>query len=308
MTTNIKSISAAEWFPLSATYEHDDNISLSPDEQLWSDGYTTFHHNIFERNKDVAINRNTSLYLSPSGSFFDFFEELSNDPTNLGCYITMGIGSNYVGVFEDEIYVDEIKNLETIYFRLYLNSDNTISLKYNEFYFTVNNYNFQIELSSEISETNRQRFNYKVKNDTIKLTAKYENPHYPFGPQYIERFVSYDTNDKLLKAIGIVEDDDYALENTMLFNITGYDPYYTADGLTKDQVWVRYYNDLENKNESLGTTPYDQYCVSAVKINRLVDCPNMTKIDVDTQQMKINIANLKNVYTSDYYYRVKPQD
>jgi hypothetical protein len=303
MTINVKTITDAQWFPLSATYEYDENLSLTPEHIVWQDGYNTFNHKIFEKSKDCEINRFTSLYLSQSGSFFDFFTELSKGPKNLGCYVILQIDGLYITVINDELIVNETPN--DSYFRLYLNNDNTISIRYNEQYFTVNPYTLQIELIESVDDDKRYKFKYNIIDNSIVLIAQFENP-LEYGPDNIERFVSYNSNNKKIMANGIIGDDDYILNNNYVITITGFEPFYIIDGLNRDQTWVRYYNDLYNKQENNTTLPNESTSVSGVKINTLIDNSYFEKINIDNQNMKINVANLKNIYTPEYDITIKP--
>jgi len=307
MTVKIIDANSTLWNPISSKYPYDENISLKPSEILWRDGFRTIYHPLYEKCKDVSINNDTTFMLSQTGSFFDFFEEISHGQYILGCYVSLSIDDILVRADGGNIIVsDEIYDSNN-YFKLIYNENGSISLLHGNKYFTVTSVlPYQIILEDELSvtEIDRQQFQFESFGDRIILKTNFDNIFYPdYGIKKIERFVSYDKYDGFVKAVGMVSDDDYTPNNTMLLGVSGFDIVFDMDGLKNDQYWVKYYNDLIYTKDNNNTNIDMNNSVSGVTVNRLVDSPFKTKVDVESRSMEVNIANLKNTMNSSYEYR-----
>ena len=93
--------------------------------------------------------------------------------------------------------------------------------------------------------------------------------------------------------------------NDYLFDIDNFAVFYAPNGLVTDHVWVHYYNEFNDKKHNLDVELNEQKCISGVFINHLFDLPYNTKININNKSMAVNLANLKNVMTGEYEYRLK---
>ncbi len=303
----IQSITATNWISLSSKYPYDNNLNLIGEYIPWSDGYSTIKYNLFNYAKDLSINKNTAFYLTTTYTLFDILNEKNNGNANLGTYLSLQIGNEYVTVFNNSLYLSATEINDYSFFRLVSNIDGTISFLHgNQKYITVNKYlpyNLTLEDQLFDLDSQRQKFNYIIKNNKIYITTKFDTTI--LGETYVvERFWSYDPVSKKLRAIGIITDDDYILENKYLFDTTGFDLLYNIDGLKRDQTYVRYFNKLENKLYTYNTIIDETQSLTAIP-NRLVDSPYNSKINLSAKMMDINFANLKSIETPEYQYEYK---
>jgi len=309
------SISAANWFPLSAVYSYDTNIDLRPTLIEWGDGYRTIHNPLFDYSRDVKSNRQTIFYLTTAGSLFDFVTEKSYDTVNLGAYISLRANNQYITTTNDVLYLSgELLNSNSFFRMRYNQDDGTYSfLQGTNKLVTVSNtlpYALTLEAPLSIQNQNRQRFNvFSPDTSNIYITTLFDNPYPGYGPDSIERFWSTSPTTSSIQAIGIVQDDDYHIENKYIFEVDGYDLVFTLDGLTRDQTWVHYYNELIDKRNNENIELYEERCISGVDINRLVDLPYHSQINLDTGgvngSFNINLANLKNILTPEYEQNIR---
>jgi len=308
-------ISAAPLISLSAVYSYDENIDLQPTLIRWRDGYKMFSHPLFKNSKDVALNKQSILYLTSAGSFFEFFKETARDDADLGSYLTLEMDGKYVTVNPDDqnLYLSATYLRQENMFRLIANTDGTYSLiNGDSLYVTVQEtLPFNLYASAQLNEeeSDLQKFIFTTHdNEYLYITTKFASvTEGIYEPTYIERFVSYNKTSYIVRAIGMAPDDDYGYENEYIFKATGFDASFNVKGLVIDQAWVQYYNQLSdtenNDNVELNTTK----CITGIKSNRLVDLPYYSKIVVTPAQttMEINFANLKNIETPEYEYNIK---
>jgi len=307
-------ISAANWTPLSAAYSYDTNLDFQPTLIEWRDGYTLMHHPLFEGSKDIALNRYTSFCLTSAGSFFDFIRERQRDEAYLGAYVTFKYSDGYITTINDELILSACALSQNNFYRLFVNSDNTVSfLQGDSLYVTVQNempHKLYLEEQLSVGEIGRQKFNvYTPDNNTIYLTTNFDNPNPGYGPDKIERFWSFSSTTSAIRAVGLIADDDYAGTHDYIFEVIGYDIVFPIKGMIRDQTWVHYYNEQFEKSNNRNTELSEGKCISGVKINRLIDLPYTTGITINTDvgTMSINLANLKNVMTPEYEYTLRTQ-
>lgn len=304
------SISAAPWFPLSAVYPYDDNINLMPTFTLWKDGYTFYYHPLFEHAKDVVLNKQTAFYLTSAVSLFNFLHEATRGDANLGAYVSFLLSGMYITVnpVNNILYLSGTFLREENFFRAVPNDDGSYYLmqgagKYITVQETMPFNLYATENHAEAIQDQQKFFFYDI-NNQVYITTKFNTPVPMYEPPYIERFVSYGNITFIVRAVGMVSDDDYEYENEYLFDITGFSPLLNITGLTRDQTWVRYYNQLFDRKNNTNVEVQESKCISGVHLNRLVDLPYLTKV-LTNNTMQINIANLKNIETPEYEYDVR---
>jgi hypothetical protein len=307
------SISATNWYPISAEYPYDTKLSLQPTLIQFKDGYKVFHHPIFEQTRNVSINKQTAFYLSTAGSFFDFIKETTYDNIDLGSYITLQLNGSYVNNINNVMYLSGGLS-DNSFFRLIPNYDDTYSLMNgNSKYVTVQKrMPFALTLEDPVSFTDASTQKFKIfspDSTHIYFTTITDNPNPGYGPSTIQRFWSFSSTTSAMRAIGIVSDDDYTLLNPYLFEVEGFSLLSNLDGLTRDQTWVQYYNQLNNIENNKNVELQDIKCISGVDISRLIDLPFYSQIDIGNQtgNMKVNFANMKNIMTPEYEYHIRSE-
>lgn len=315
------SISGAEWLPLSAQYQYDENIEIPSNYFIWHDGYAGFEHPAFKNSIDFSINRNTAFYLPSAKNLFSFIKSVGIDDVTIGSYVIIGIngGSSfnneyeYVTSSESSLFLNPISS-DNCFFRFIINEDNTFSLFCdNGLFVTVGTKNpFDLTMREKLPEGDnyRQKFNWYEYNDKIYFTTKIINPI--DSNKMDERFWSFSKvgPDKgKLKANGIVSFNDYpdTIDNNYLFDVYGFILTYSPNGLITEHSWIRYYSEFKDKFHNKDAEIQDQKSSPAIFVGHLFDLPYNTKIDATKQTMEMNFMNLKNAMTSEYEFRVKPK-
>jgi hypothetical protein len=321
MTVSVP-VSASAWIPVSAYYPHDDNIKIESALLKWNDGFTVFEHPAFNENVDYSINRETAFYLPTAKTLFSFIEETPLSAVYQGTYVVLSIdtgsyltsGIHYITVIDDELFLSPLST-DSSFFRLLLNDDGSFSLLQGTGYVTVMDttpFNLTIEPAAITEGRHTQRFYYQREGNQIYITTKTTNPASP-GPATEERFWSYSKvgpEKGRMRANGILTFSDYVTagvqSNDYLFNVNGFDIYYDPTGLTIDHIWVRYYNELEQKEHNKDVAIYTEKSVSGVFVSHLFDLPYKSQINIVNRGMAMNFANLKNISTGEYEYAIKP--
>ncbi len=300
-------ISAANWYPLSASYPYDVNTSLQPVLIQWKDGYRLFHHPIFEKTRDVDINNSSILYLTSALSYFDAFSEIPYPDEYFGSYAFLQIGGSYIDNINNELFATGVSATSASFYRIVYNIDNTYSfVNGDNRYITVDRYlpyGLTTEPPAGLDDLDTQRFTILRYGELLQISTVINNP-YDVGPVVIERYWSYSPISSAVRAIGVVEDDDYTTNNPFLINASSYDMIYTLTGMQRDHTWVKYYNTVENIENNKNVELLSTHCISGLNINRLVDLPYEMHITMNNQtktgDMQVNVANLKNYLTPEY--------
>ncbi len=316
-------VSASNWTPISAYYPYDDNIKIPSQFVQWSDGYTGFIHNAFKSNIDCAINKNSMLYLPGSMSLFDFLTDTQISRAQQGAYISLSITTTgnyfdppvqYVVVKDGSLYLNQYK-ADSGLFRFILNDNGSFSLMQgNGEFVTVQSttpFNLDMNVPLPQNEIHRQQFYWHEYNNMIYLTTKTLDPMNPGS--WEERFWSFSKvgpEKGRMRASGFWHfgdfiTSDFVYLNDYLFDVEGFRIYYDPDGLVTDHNWVRYYNELIQKENNLNVEIYKDRSASGVYISHLFDVPYDTEISIENRSMAVNLANLKNVMTGEYKYRVR---
>lgn len=313
-------ISAASWVPVSAYYPYDDSIKINNTLLRWTDGYTVFTHDAFENGKDCSINKDTILYLCSAKNLFSFIQESSLSDIYLGAYINLSIDTGsyfdtskqYVTVVDNNLYLNPLST-DSSFFRFLINDDGSFSLFQGPgLYVTVDTTTpFNLTLQSQLAENTRyrQKFYWHENNNQIYFTTKTENPNV-LGSTYEERFWSFSKAGPeagRMRANGFVPFNEYtsSYQNDYLFDVTGFVICYSPNGLITDHTWVKYYNDLTDKSHNKDVEVLENQIISGVFVNHLFDLPYNTKINIDNGRMAVNFANLKNIMTAEYDFKVK---
>jgi len=308
------SISAAQWYPLSAEYQYDSNIDLKPTMTYWRDGYRMIHHPIFQYARDVTANQQTIFYLSTAGSFFDFAEEKVFDYADLGTYITFNLGGSYISSLGNSLILSGLEVDETTFFRIIPNENGTYSfLNGTNKYVTVDRimpYNLTLSDPLDLDNIDLQQFKiFSPRLNQIYITTYFDTPTPGYGADIIQRYWSYSPVTSAMRCIGMNSDDDYAMSNNYIFDVDNFNLIFTLDGLTRDQTWIHYYNSLVDKTNNFNLELYEERCISGIDLSRLIDLPYHSQINLNDENkigsFNINFANLKNVLTPEYEQNVK---
>ena len=304
------SISAANWYPISASYAYDNNLSLQPELIKWNDGYSVVYHPIFDATRDITTNQSTILFLTTATSFFNIMNEPIYDSTVIGTYIALKINGLYVTNVSGAFYLSDTGITNNSFFRILFNNDGTCSLMQGNLQFaTVSPYlPYGITMQSKIinGDDSTQRFNfYSVNNSQIYITTTFTSPYTAYDTSPIQRFCSYNAHTSAIQCIGMAPDHtNYTNNNNYLFLFEGIGLTTNLNGVTRDQTWISYYNALDNTINNSNTEIDPTKAISGININRLIDVPYFTKININgpVGNMDINIANLKNNMTPEYEY------
>ena len=303
-------ISAANWYPISASYPYDSNMDLQPSLVVWSDGYTAVTHPLFTNARSIATNKDTMLFLTTATSFFDIVNEPVYDSLSVGSYISLKMGNSYITNISGSLCLSDTTITDNSFFRLIANSNNTYSLMQDNMeYVTVDPYlPFGLTMQTRTAniDISRQSFNvYAPGNGQVYLTTTVNNPFSAYDSTTIQRFWSYNISTSAIQCIGTTT--PASSTNIFLFAFEGAGLVTTLNGLTRDQTWVQYYNNVNNTINNKNVEIYASRSVSGINVNRLVELPYSTKITIDGRVggMEVNIANLKNIMTPEYEYHSK---
>jgi hypothetical protein len=323
MSFNTTIVSAAALIPLSASYGYDDKMVLNPTLYQYDNGYSFFHHPLFTGTKDVKFANDSFFAITSAASFQTFIDDTTYiDPTELVIFTSFKASNGkYITNINNSLYATATSVGATEYFKIVKNiNDGTCSISQNDLYATVvtDDHSFAIILEEklDIDTNNTQKFTIQTNptNDTFTIKTLFTIKEWALlysAP--IERFWSYydDTTANVVKAIGMINDDDYSEENPYLFAANA-DLGMFAIGFDGKIIWVRYYND--NLNRFLNKTVDIKDIIENVEQNYLVEYPYKTKVDITNYQsllktgrIRLNIANLKNVLTPEYENAVKKE-
>jgi hypothetical protein len=322
MSFEITTVSAAALIPLSASYGYDDKMLLNPTLYQYSDGYAFFHHPIFTGTKDIKFANDSFFAITSSTLLQTFIDDTTYiNPLELVWFSAVRASNGkYISNVNNRLYATATTIGSAEFFRVVGNSDGTTSISQNDLYATVitDDNSFEIHMLPEIiaDTTNIQKFvfNTNETNDTFTIKTLFTMSNWlPFFTKPVERFLSYYDGDSsnIIKAIGMVADDDYVDENNYVFSAS-MDLQTFAIGFDGKVIWVRYYNNTLNKYFNKTVDIKD--VINNVEQNYLVEYPYKTKIDVTnfqellkTGRIKLNIANLKNILTPEYELAVKKE-
>ncbi len=306
-------ISAANWIPVSASYTGDTNLNLTPTLVTWGDGYTAFSHPLFTNVRSVAVNRNTLLMLTSATSLFDVVSEPVYGSLNTGSYISLKTNGRYITNINGSLYLSDSAITDNSFFRLIPNTDGSFSfMQGNTLYVTVAPYlPYELTIQTQsVSAQDRQSFGiYSADADHIYVTTTFNNPFSSYGPARIYRFWSCNVSTSAIQCIGTAADASLHNANPYIFTLDGVGLISTLDGLTRDQTWIRYYNETNSTTNNKNTEICPNHIISGVNVNRLVELPYLTNITVNglVGNMEVNIANLKNILTPEYENHTIPE-
>lgn len=304
---SIQSITAAPWYPLSATYAYDNWLSFEPTLIPYNDGYNVFYHPIFENMKDVTFQNKSTLWLTHTQPLSTSIQQIAYTDAYVGSYIVFHMNNGLLTTIPgtSSLVVSAVDFTKYSFFRMVYNNNGSVSfLNGDELYITTNEVEpFDLYLYPPLSEKDnitRQQFYVIALQDKYGIQTKVQNPLYilGIGPEYNQRFWSFSQITSSLRAIGAIADDDYNFVNNYQWSLSGYNIMLPMQGLVCEHIWVKYHNDVIDTRQS--KTPEIKYSIDGVKINKLVDLPYCTQIDISANKMSINLANLKTIETSKY--------
>jgi|688.fasta_scaffold39961_2 hypothetical protein len=320
MSFTSTSISAANVYSLSASYLYDDKINLNPLLYNYDNGYSFYHHNIFNGTKDLRFTNESFFAITSSVSIENILDDtVYIDPTNLVIYTALQASNGkYISNVNNTLYAISDTIGASEFFRITRTTEGNFTISQNNLYATVvtDNNIFNITLQEKLTPDtdNIQKFVFYAdgSSDTfiIKTLFKMDNwATYDSNLSTIDRFLSYYDGDasNVIKSVGMIVDSHYVDENNYKFTVTN-DLNMFAIGFDGKIKWVKYYNELLNK--FFNKTVDIKEVISDVTNNYLVEYPYKTKIDLGTNRtgtMKLNLLGLKNVMTPEYAYGVKKE-
>ena len=312
-------ISSANVYSLSATYTYDDKIDLKPTLFQYDNGYSFFHHPIFNGTKDVKF-ANDSFFAITSAMMLEniLSDTVYIDPTDLVIFTALQASNGkYITNIDNKLYAtaDSIGSNE--FFRITRSLDGTFTISQNNLYATVitDNNIFNIVLQEKLvpDTYNVQKFMFYADESQDTFTIKTQFTMADWPPSYfttIDRFLSYYDGDgsNIIKSIGMIVDaSHYVDENNYKFLVTN-DLNMFAIGFDGKVKWVKYYNELLYK--FFNKTVDVKEVITDIENNFLVEYPYKTRISLNenkTGNMKLNLLGLKNVMTPEYNYGVKKE-
>jgi hypothetical protein len=284
--------------PLCAKYPYDDNIDMFNDTFQTVDGYTFIDTPIFDSTRDVSVNRNTTSYLTTGYNLFDFLVDKQKGSLS-GGYAHLQKDNEYISVNDDGTITMVTSKADNTYLRIVINSDDTASIIYDTKYFTVSRTapytaTFESPLSNE-DQYNQQKFEIEFLSDNkITLLTKLIDEN----DNTINRYITVDSNDEVNASFLLVD------TNFPTFTLEAYDGVFNILGLTKDNTWVRYYNQISTPKLNKNTDIDEDRSVDNVKLNYIVTNAHETKINDNT--MDVELHGLKNFHTAEYEYTFVP--
>lgn len=326
---HINNASDAPFVPLSASYKWDDNISLNPTFFQYQEGYSFFQHPIFTKAKDALYQNESFLSISPTSALSGIINaQYFIDPAELVIFTTLqNISGNYINNVGNTLYANTSTVSQSALFRIsYDRNKDAWRIAQNGLYATVEispKRTFILNLEDEIvNDTYNQQY-FKIETSKIEnkliIRSLITIPVWNDGvgwPGDVERFWSYSefsgiggvvpTDDYKVKLMGMIPDDDYSNNNSIIWSAGLGDLNLLALGFNGILYWVRYYNDIYTKLFNKTTDIKNTYEIVS---NMLIDWTYNTDAIVarydsiaKTGGFKINMAQLKNVHTPDHSY------
>ena len=321
--SNAVLVSASTWVPVSAYYPYDENIQIQNSYIQWTDGYKAFDHNAFKLGVDYSINKDTVFYLPSAKNLFSFMEDIGLQEAYQGTYIMLSIDTGsyfpsarqYVTAVGTDMFLNSLSTDES-FFRFLLNNNGSFSLMQGPgLYVTVDDKTpFNLTLQGKLPENEiyKQNFYWSEYQNKIYFSTKTINPAgTPAATE--ERFWSFSKvgpEKGRMRANGMLPFSDYlsagdVYKNDYLFDVDSFAIFYKPSGLVTEHAWVHYYNEFADKTHNKDVEISEQRSISGIFINHLFDLPYNTKININNKAMAVNLANLKNVMTGEYEYRLK---
>lgn len=295
--------------PLSAIYKYDDTFFINGNVIESYDGYLFVYQPIFKNSKDIIFNKETVFYLSSSYSLFDFIKDQIIKFPKVGTYLTLSLNNMYFVNINNFLYLSSIPLNKNSFFKVIYNNDGTFSFLNGEnYYITVESelpYNLYMAPKMDVNNFQYQKFNISSFNGQhVAISTFFKDKYNPL--EKIQRFWSYSKTTNQARAIGVIKDDDYTIENKYLIYVGEFIAGLEMSGLLKDQTWIKYYNLLSNRINNKNVKIFQEY--EKIKLNRLISSPYYKDIEfknLPIAKIKIDIANLKNFMTPFYEYNIK---
>ena len=320
---NMIPVSASTWTAISAYYPYDENIKIPNSYIQWTDGFKAFVHDAFKGGVDFSINKDTVFYLPSAKNLFSFIEDTGLQEAYQGAYLMFSIdtgsyftsATQYMTVIDTDLYLNAIPT-DGSFFRFLLNDNGSFSLFQGAgLYVTVDNKTpFNLTLQNKIvgTESYKQEFYWNEYQNKIYFSTKTTNPA-SVGPNSEERFWSFSKvgpEKGKMRANGMLPFSDYlsagdVYKNDYLFDVSSIVLFYKPSGLVTEHSWVHYYNEYGDKTHNKDVEISEPRSIQGVFINHLFDLPYNTKININNKSMAVNLANMKNVMTGEYEYRIK---
>lgn len=315
-------ISAAPFIPLSASYRYDTKIDLNALLYQYDEGYSFFHHPLFYGTKDVKFANESFFSITSASVLNSLIDDTSYiDPAELVLFTALRAGNGkYITNRNNTLYATATSIGSNEFFRIVRNVDGTCSISQNDLYATVvtdsNNFSIAMEAKLTPDTNNLQKYTFYTGGspDIFTIKTQFIIPEWsPYYTKSVERFLSYYDGDytNIVKAIGLVSDDDYSPENNYQFSST-VDLQLFAIGFNGKIIWIKYYNELLYK--FFNRTVDIEDIISDIQQNFLVEYPYKTEVNLTnyqtllkTGEMKVNLINLKNIMTPEYNYDVKKE-
>lgn len=298
MSINAIPVSVSNWTALSSNYTLDKNIKYYSLPITTKDGYKVVRQNMTNYSRDVALNKETLFHL-PSASYLLNFLYDSGKPIILtGSYSKISIVLNNVKYYlttvskTDSTLIFDPNIDRAILFRIEQNQTGAITIwaqTNNLITFNSSTQQFQLSPVLPESQINRQLYDFiSHGNNRFSLISKTNKRLWGVSVSGKEAYY--------LATNGYI-DKDYNVVNDFVFTFDDYQFSYRPDGLIIDHTWVKYYSEINNKANNRNVSIKEK---STVAIQHLHDVPYNTQIE--SKQMKSNVANLKSIMTSNYDY------
>jgi len=320
MSLTIHSIASAAYIPLSAEYSYDGKIDLQPTLFQYEEGFSFFHHPLFEGAKDATFANESFFVITSSVDLRNMIEAQTNiDPSELVLFTgLLAENGKYISNRDNTLFATGTGLGPSEFFRIIRNGNGTYSITQSGLYATVDldNNKFTVKMQDKIEpdSNNLQSFMFYSGGSPDKFTIKSlftVTSWAPFVTAPVERFWSwYDGNGTdVVRTNGLIVDDDYVDVNPYLFTST-VDLQLFVIGFDGKIVWVKYYNEFLDK--FFNKTVDIKEVIDGVEQNFLIEYPYKTKTELTnytealkTGKIKINMMNLKSIMTPEYNYHRK---
>lgn len=310
-------INNSNWTALKAKYEHDKNISLHSSFITWHDGYTTYIQPTFKGARDTAINKQHSFYLPQAQTLFDFMSDLRKQEIITSSYGHISTQINgqvyYIGVSDCSFPYLKLLSYksEDTYFNIRpIKGTNLLEfVTSRDLYITVERKEpFRLFLSEKITnkETDRQHFLIQKNANHFSITTNIKNRS-GVSSDIIKRMWAYSTIGRYknhVRANGIDNMFGTNILTNRLFDFDELNFTFTPSGFTKDHTWVSYYKEIIDKDNDRNVKVKTENSPTNIPVHHIPDLPYNSKIDYNTKEYHINIANTKSVMTDGYEYHV----
>lgn len=271
--------------PIELKYEYYKDEKVQTSLVTYNNGASLYNTGGLNNFKDLTINRDTCLVLTPAIELSSIFTKTNN------IFLGQLPGSFQLQPRDTLIYFAKYRPFSNSFF-LELNDGSTFYIQplknSNEVEIFVDNRYLQVDASYpyvvrtgdktlDPESIHRQRFEVVYQNKLITFKTKTDSGY---------RYLAFN-EDNILRATGLIMND--SVINDYVFKCIDITSPELTQGFTPTNNWITYFYDIEEVTNNRNVVVNKNF--ASVKTNFLVDFP--TERAADTGKININIANLK---------------